>query len=167
MNFIVPIILIIKHLSNVYDLMHYCLCPLCSVYHGCRTAGVPVWAQLFTRQVLLRRLGHLQRRRVPNWLGVHVGHCGSAAHRLFALFCQICTKGAAVSHPFARSLIILFFFFSLLLLSCLQLKDRCIFFLNAALKCSLGKQALLCIVFLCVICKMTSVMFHINIFTSL
>lgn len=167
MNFIVPIILIIKHLSNVYDLMHYCLCPLCSVYHGCRTAGVPVWAQLFTRQVLLRRLGHLQRRRVPNWLGVHVGHCGSAAHRLFALFCQICTKGAAVSHPFARSLIIFFFLLFTASSELPSTKRPMHFFLNAALKCSLGKQALLCIVFLCVICKMTSVMFHINIFTSL
>lgn len=91
-------------LSNPLYLLSFCL--LCSVHHGCWTAGLPLWPKLLTGQVLLRGLWHLLRWRVPDRLGLHAGYCRSHAHRLLALFCQICTKGAAVPHPFTHAVIV-------------------------------------------------------------
>lgn len=80
--------------------------PLCSVHHGCWTAGLPLWPQFLAGQVLLRGFRHLLCWRVSDWLGLHAGHRRSHAHRLPALFCQICTEGAAVPHPFAHAVIV-------------------------------------------------------------
>lgn len=79
---------------------------LCSVHHGCWTAGLPLRSKLLTGQVLLRGLWHLLRWRVPDRLGLHAGYCRSHAHRLLALFCQIRAEGAAVPHPFAHAVIV-------------------------------------------------------------
>lgn len=80
---------------------------LCSVHHGCWTAGLPLRPQLFTGQVLLRGLWHLLRWRVSDRMGLHAGYRWSHAHCLLALFCQIRTKGAAVPHPFTHAVIVL------------------------------------------------------------
>lgn len=80
--------------------------PLCSVHHGCWTAGLPLWPQFLTGQVLLWGLRHLLCWRVSDRLGLHAGHRRSHAHRLLALFCQICTEGAAFPHPFTHTVIV-------------------------------------------------------------
>jgi len=87
------------HLSNPLRL-------LCSVHHGCWTAGLPLRPQLLAGAILLRGLGHLLRRRVPDRMGLHAGYRWSDAHRLLALFCQICAEGAAVPHPSAHAVIV-------------------------------------------------------------
>lgn len=115
-------------------LKHSVVYLLCSVHHGCRTAGLPLRPKLLTGQVLLRGLRHLQCWRVPNRLGLHAGYRWSYAHRLLALFCQICTEGAAVPHPSAHAVIVhwnkvLFFFPLLTILSNLGLmlwRNTCI-----------------------------------------
>lgn len=99
--------------SGFYSVTVHCLIQsvsflylVCSVHHGCRTAGLPLRPKLLAGQVLLRWLWHLLRWRVPDRLGLHAGYCWCHAHRLLALFCQICTEGAALPHPFAHAVIV-------------------------------------------------------------
>lgn len=79
---------------------------LCSIHHGCWTAGLSIWTQFITSQVLLWGLWHLLCWRVSDRLGLHAGHCRSHADCLLAFFCKICTKGAAVPHPFTHTVIV-------------------------------------------------------------
>lgn len=81
-------------------------CLPCSVHHGLGPAGLPLWPELHPGQVLLRGLGHLLRRRVPDRLGLHAGYRGSHADAFPAVLRQICTQRAAVSHPFAHPVIV-------------------------------------------------------------
>lgn len=80
---------------------------LCSVHHGRRAPGLPLWSQLLPGQVLLWGIWHLLCWRVSDRLGLHAGYRRGHAHRLLALFCQICTEGAAIPHPFTHALIVL------------------------------------------------------------
>lgn len=78
---------------------------LFSVYHGIRVAGLSLWPKLQFGEVLLRQLKHLLCRRVPDRLGLHVGHRGCHAYPLFTLLCQVCPERAAPTHPIAHTFI--------------------------------------------------------------